>query len=214
MIHDIIKIKPHHYETAKQILPYLLPEMLASNEKFCISIAGESGSGKSVAAICLRELLSQEGIRTLAFHQDDYFYYPPVSNHQKRVENIGWVGTNEVNFPLLQAHVDAFKAGISIVEKPLVHYKDNLIHQETITLSNVQVLIVEGTYTSLLESLDKRIFMSRNYHETYEQRMSRGRDIMNEFVEQVLEIEHNIISKHKTLADILVDKNYNVALNS
>lgn len=214
MIHDIINIKPHHYDTAKQILPYLLPEMINSNEKCCISIAGESGSGKSVASICLRELLVKEGIRTLVFHQDDYFYYPPVSNHQKRVEDINWVGTHEVNFPLLQAHIDAFKAGISIVEKPLVHYKDNLIHQETLTLSNVQVLIVEGTYTSLLESLDKRIFMSRNYHETYEQRKSRGRDAMDEFVEQVLEIEHNIISKHKELADIVVDKNYKVDVYS
>lgn len=211
MIHDIINIKPQHYETAKQILPYLLPEILGSNEKYCISIAGESGSGKSVAAICLRELLAQEGIRTLVFHQDDYFFYPPVTNHQKRVDNIAWVGTNEVNFSLLQAHIDAFKSGISVVEKPLVHYKDNLIHQETLTLSNIQVLIVEGTYTSLLQSLDKRIFMSRNYHETYEQRKSRGRDVMDEFVEQVLEIEHNIISKHKALADIVVDKNYQLS---
>jgi len=214
MIHDIINIKPQHYETAKQILPYLLPEMLDSKKKFCISIAGESGSGKSVASICLRELLLQEGIRTLVFHQDDYFYYPPVSNHQKRTEDISWVGINEVNFPLLQAHVDSFKAGITVVEKPLVHYKDNLIHQETLTLSNIQVLIVEGTYTSLLDSLDKRIFMSRNYHETYEQRKSRGRDVMDEFVEKVLDIEHNIISKHKDFADIIVDKNYNVALKS
>jgi hypothetical protein len=35
---------------------------------------------------------------------------------------------------------------------------------------------------------------------------------MDPFTEKVLEIEHNILQNHINMADILVDKNYNVKL--
>jgi uridine kinase len=58
-------------------------------------------------------------------------------------------------------------------------------------------LIVEGTYILEIDDFDFKIFIDRNYKDTYENRMKRNRDEKSDFVEQVLEIEHQIIKQFK-----------------
>ena len=40
--------------------------------------------------------------------------------------------------------------------------------------------------------------------------MIRNRDEQTDFVEKVLEIEHNIIRKFKEKADVILEKNYQI----
>ena len=92
----------------------------------------------------------------------------------------------------------------------MVHYKENKISTEIIDLKKVNVLIIEGTYILNLKGLDFTVFIDRNYKDTYENRMLRNRDVQSDFVENVLEIEHQIIKTFKSKADVILDVNYQI----
>ncbi|MBK9337206.1 MAG: hypothetical protein IPM98_11780 [Lewinellaceae bacterium] len=157
MIGDVIKIDAKHYKTSRNILPMLHP-FLQNTARVVLAVGGESGCGKSVTAVCLRDLLAETGIKAAIIHLDDYFVYPPATNHQRRLEDIRRVGMQEVRMDLLQAHVDAFRAGQLFLDKPLSNYQTNEIEAERLDTSDARVLIVEGTYSLALQSVDCRIF--------------------------------------------------------
>ncbi len=212
MIGDTFNIEPEYYQTAEAIWELAQTYMPHyQTQRHCISIAGESGSGKTITAVCLANLLNEKGIKTEILHQDDYFFFPPHTNHQKRIKDLNWVGTQEVNLVLLQAHVAAFLAGETHINKPLVNYNENFILPETHYFTDISVLIIEGTYTSLLTDMATTIFIQRDYKDTLPQRLERGRDVITEFTNQVLEIEHQIIVEQGKTADIVVEKDYRVS---
>ena len=211
MIGDKLILRPYHYQPARDIYAMISSEVKkdAPNPYF-LSISGESGCGKSTLGIALKEVLAENGLNSFILHMDDYFHLPPTSNHLQRMEDINHVGPQEVDLDLLQKHVNEIKAGAQEIIKPLIHYKENDKRKEIFNPKNQQVIIIEGTYVSLLKNLDCKVFMLRNYHDTKDDRINRARDPITPFIEDVLEIEHSIIKKHKELADILVDKDYHV----
>ena len=176
---------------------------------FTLSIAGESGSGKSTLALALQHVLLENGSKAMVLHMDDYFKLPPTSNHNKRLEDIGWVGPGEVHLDVLQNHLEAFKSGVPEIEKPLVYYAENEIKRETLDFTQTDVLLIEGTYTATLK-VDLSIFISRTYLDTYADRVKRARDPITPFVEQVLEIEHQIIARQGEKANVIIDKNFEI----
>ena len=207
---DIIIVEAHHRNAARAIVDRVLSQVQAASAPFACNVAGESGSGKSETGEALREEFESRGFSAFVFQQDDYFVLPPRSNDKKRREQIGWVGTNEVRIALLDEHVAAAKARSEAVEKPLVDYDADSIGSETVDLSQVDVVIAEGTYTTLLENLDVRIFIARNRLETMASRRKRAREPIEPFLEQVLEIEHKIIAPHADRADIIITREYDV----
>ena len=209
---DVILVEAHHRRAAARIVDALLPEVKARPGRYTLTVAGESGSGKSETARALAERLEREGVRCAILQQDDYFVLPPKANDARRREEIGWVGTQEVKLELLDRHMQAARAGDAAVVKPLVIYADDRVTDETIDLADVKVVIAEGTYTTLLKHVDKRIFIARNRLETMEARRKRGREEMDPFIERVLEIEHEIISAHRRRADIVITRDYDVEL--
>lgn len=210
MIGDIVELKSHHYPPARKIVE-LVQESIENKEgTFSFTVGGESGSGKSTLSLAIEKVLEEEGYNTFIFHIDDYFKLPPEDNHKQREADLANVGPQEVNLKLLQKHIDEVKGGIEHLRKPLVHYRENQIREVIVEFDDVDVIIAEGTYATLLDHIDCKVFMLRNYHDTYENRMKRARDHMTPFVEKVLEIEHGILKEHPSMADILVDKEYNV----
>lgn len=141
---------------------------------------------------------------------DDYFKFPPKTNHENRQKSLDNVGMHEVNLVVIQENINEFKSGKYSIEKPLVHYQNNSVSQEILDTKDVQVLIIEGTYVLSIEDFDFSIFIDRNYKDTYENRMKRNRDEQSDFVEKVLDIEHQIIRQFKYKADILLGKNYQI----
>lgn len=209
MIGDKIHIQPHHTKAAREVFEAVRDELGGGRVTF--TVAGQSGAGKSEIAAELARFLGEDGRKTYVFQQDDYFVYPPRSNHNQRLEDIGWVGTQEVKIGLLDEHLGAFKAGKDeILEKPLVIFDEDRITTENVDLSPFDVAIAEGTYTSLLENADYHVFIDRDYYDTLEHRLARGRDKIDEFTDRVLKIEDGIISKHKQYADFIVRKDYTV----
>jgi ABC-type dipeptide/oligopeptide/nickel transport system ATPase component len=149
----------------------------------CVSIAGESGAGKSTVALELAARLPDATV----LHQDDYFHLPPDENASRRRKDLTWVGRGEVDLELLATHVSAFKRGDA-------------------QFADVATLIVEGTYVTRLPELDLRVFIDRDYRATEVDRRARGRDPIDEHTDRILAIEHELIRTDLPLADLVLSR--------
>ncbi|HFQ15180.1 MAG TPA: hypothetical protein ENK41_02390 [Rhodobacteraceae bacterium] len=210
---DTIIIEDHHRRAAARIAPFLLPKIRAA-KKFTLTVAGESGSGKSETAQAIADELARldSSISSVIFQQDDYFVFPPKSNDRARREDLDWVGPQEVNLPLLDRHLAVFRRGQATLVKPLVSYDSDSISTEQIRMADARVAIAEGTYTTLLDNADCHIFIARNYEDTRAHREKRKRSAaeLDPFIDSVLKIEHDIISAGKERADIIISRDYDV----
>ncbi len=206
---DTIVVEEHHVRAAQGVAELVRP-LLENATRLGVTIAGESGSGKSEIAQALADALHAAGIPAVIFQQDDYFVYPPRSNDRARREDITWVGPQEVHLDTLDAHLAAFLGGADSVDKPLVDYAADAIGEETLAFGDARVAIAEGTYTTLLETVGARVFIDRTFEQTRAHREKRRRDAaeLDPFIEQVLAIEHDIIAAHKSRASIVIDDAY------
>ena len=213
---DSIIVEEHHRKAASGIVPVLLPILQASKQRYTISVAGQSGAGKSETAMAIALALAGHGIESLIFQQDDYFIHPPKTNDATRRADISWVGTQEVRLDLMDEHLAAFLEGADEIEKPLVDYHDDAIGSEVMEPGSAQVAIADGTYTTLLKEVMCHVFIDRDYLDTRAHREKRRRDDseLDPFIDRVLEIEHEIISSNRALADIVVNKDYSIAVVS
>jgi uridine kinase len=207
---DKLVIQEWHIKAARRIMKLLFPQITKSQNRFSITIAGESGSGKSEIAAVLSDLLSEKGIKSIILQQDDYFVYPPKTNAKMRRKNIGHVGLSEVHLELLDENLKDITEGKSEIEKPLVIFDEDRITKETVKLEGIKAVIIDGTYTTILKNAHQRIFIDRTYVDTRKARKQRAREEQDEFLEKILQIEHRIISSHKPQADIIVTNNYEV----
>tara|TARA_A100000164_G_C21919057_1_gene779733 strand:+ start:12 stop:662 length:651 start_codon:yes stop_codon:yes gene_type:complete len=210
---DSIVVEDHHRLVAEELSSLLIERVLAGHGKYVITVAGESGSGKSETATAIAEMFSGRDITAIIFQQDDYFIYPPKSNDARRRNDISKVGPHEVDVKILDSHLRAFRDGIKNIEKPLIDYEGDTIDSEEVHLGGIQVAIAEGTYTSMLENVDMRIFIARDYNQTRQHREKRRRDAaeLDMFIDEVLKIEHRIISSHRTRADVVINADYSVS---
>jgi len=210
---DKLVLQDYHKRAAGEIVSIIIQNIRRKKTRYIVTIAGESGCGKSETGKAISDELDRFGIKSVLLGQDDYFVLPPKSNDIKRREDPEWLGPHiEVKLDVLEQNlVDAIHGKREIV-KPLVDYDSNTIDEETINLDGIKVLIAEGTYTSLLKHVDTRVFICRNWLDTLEHRQNRmrGNEFGDPFIEQVLSIEHKIIAGHKQLADILITKDYGV----
>jgi uridine kinase len=207
---DIILVGEEHKNAAERIIDRLFDEISRTDRRYVMTVAGESGSGKSETARALADSLGERGVRAAVLQQDDYYVLPPRSNDEARRANFCWVGTTEVRIDLLDGHLAAARAGATSLVKPLVIYAENMITEESISLDGVDVVIAEGVYTSLCQNADRRVFIARNRLETMEHRMRRGREEFDSFIEDVLKTEHEIISQHRDMADVVITRDYDV----
>jgi uridine kinase len=207
---DKILIGEEHRRAAGRIIDHLIGEIRATDRRYTMTVAGESGSGKSETGQALAEELEGRGVTAVVLQQDDYYVLPPRSNDAARRANFCWVGTTEVRLDLLDSHLEAARAGVAELTKPLVIYEEDRIEEETISLEGAGVVVAEGVYTSLCEHVDRRVFIDRNRLETMAHRMKRGREDFDPFIEEVLKKEHEIISQHRPRADVIITRDYDV----
>ena len=207
---DIILVGEEHRRAAGIIVDRLMDEILGSPRRFTMTVAGESGSGKSETARALADALGERGVKAVVLQQDDYYVLPPRFNDAARRANFAWVGTTEVRLDLLNTHLQAAQSGDRAIVKPLVIYSENRIDEEEISFEGSHVVIAEGVYTSQCDNVDCRIFIDRDRLETIEHRMKRGREGFDPFIEKVLTEEHEIISRHRDRAAVIITRDYDV----
>jgi len=205
---DRLIIESHHLVAAERIAAMISARAAAHSTPYAINIAGESGSGKSEMAQALADELTRQRLKSIVLQQDDYFVYPPSTNDSRRREDIRRVGPQEIQLDWMDRNIKSIADGANSIEKPLVFYEDNRVEVEEVDVRGNRVVIAEGTYTSLLKNSHFRIFIDRTYIQTLETRRKRGREAPDPFIERVLELEHEIIKKHKTGADVVISADY------
>jgi uridine kinase len=209
MIGDRLIIEKHHTETAVELSRVIIQRMSDMEvSRFTVSIAGESGAGKSELASETARLLNEQDCPSAILQQDDYFVFPPKTNHDMRRRNLEQVGEYEVKLDFLDSNLRSFKRGESPIYKPLVIFAEDRITSEEMEVGNLAVLITEGTYTTKLKYIDLHVFIDRDYTQTLEARERRGRDRLEPFVSKVLEKEHRVISQHRPAADLVVSSDF------
>lgn len=210
---DVIIIKEEHIQSARTIVPLIIEKIKSKPSRYVITIAGESGSGKSETAHAIANELKVSGIDSVVLGQDDYFYLPPKLNSEKRKTDESWLGPHkEVDFDTLEQNLFDAVRGSSEIVKPLVNYDLDTVSSEMVSLKDVKVVIAEGTYTSLLKHVDTRVFIARDWIKTLEHRRerNRGNEVKDVFTESILATEHKIIAGHKQLADFVINDDYQV----
>jgi len=210
---DIIVLEEHHISAAQAIVPHIVEAATAATGRYVITVAGESGSGKSETGKAIADELASRGITSVLLGQDDYFVLPPKSNDAKRREDDTWLGPHvEVRFDVLEQNLIDAIDGVDEIVKPLIDYDANSVEDETIDLRGVKVVVVEGTYTTLLKHVDTKVFIARNRLDTLEHRRkrNRGTEVGDPFIENVLRLEHQIIAGHRQLADFVITRDYDV----
>lgn len=210
MIGDKLIVKEFHTKAAKGVLDILMKTIKAKKGKFIITIAGESGSGKSEIAYELSRLLKTQSIKSYIIQQDDYFVYPPKTNEKMRKINIHNVGIGEVKLELLDKNLEEILQGSKKIHKPLVIFEEDRITEEGVDTYGIDVFIVDGTYTTVLKNADIHVFIDKTYRDTKKIRLERARETQDDFLEKVLKTEHEIISAHKSMANIIITRDYSV----
>ena len=208
---DRIFVEGKHLRAARELMELLLPEITQSSGKFIMTIAGESGSGKSEVAEAFSGFLTKRDLKFVILQQDDYFVYPPKTNAEMRRKDINHVGLTEVCLGLLDQNLKDVIDGKDKIVKPLVIFDADRITEETVDLRDIKVVIVEGTYTTILKNARQHVFIDRTYIDTRESRQRRGREKQDVFLEEILEIEHGIISSQEVQADIVVTNDFEVS---
>ena len=210
---DIIVLEEHHVRAASAIVPSILDAITATTGRYVITVAGESGSGKSETGRAIADELATHGIAAVLLGQDDYFVLPPKSNDAKRREDDMWLGPHvEVRLDVLEGNLIDAIGGSDEIVKPLIDYDENSVEQQTVDLRGVKVVVAEGTYTTLLKHVDTKVFIARNRLDTLEhrQKRNRGTEVGDPFIENVLKLEHKIIAGHQQLADFVITRDYDV----
>jgi len=208
---DVLKIKPHHTAAARAVYDLIRDDVKSAPGRFVAAVGGESGSGKSETAAELARLAGEDGAPALVLQQDDYFVLPPKTNARKRREDFAWVGPGEVRLSLLDEHLGlARDPAVVEIEKPLSLFDEDELAAEVVSLADIKLVVVEGTYTTSLANVDRRVFIDRDYRATAEARAERGREGQDDFLERVLAREHEFIAPLKGRADIIINADYAV----
>ena len=174
-----------------------------------IAVAGESGCGKSTLSAQLRKSLTEMGYHVVLLHQDEYFKLPPQKNHDARVNDFSWIGPQEVRLDLLDEHIGIIKQHTEkTIVIPRMDWLNDVEKTDKIDISLADIVIVDGTYTCLLNNIDYKIFINTDHKSTLNNRLKRNRETITGFIERVLEKESSIISKHEELADLVLDNQF------
>jgi len=206
-----LDLEPAHLALAQSLLGKLEGQFgLGREERTVVAIAGESGSGKSISAMAIANVLSARSISAVVLHQDDYFIRPPRANHAHRIGDLSSVGPHEVQLDLLASHIANFRAGRDVPDAPRADHNSDSFVSRRLDLAKASVLVVEGTYVLTLHDSDVRIFLEATHKETDERRRLRNRDVDAPIIDRILAIEHEIIALQARRADIVIDRDFRI----
>ncbi len=206
-------IQNPHLKVARQITPEITDKIRQKKGRYIITIAGESGCGKTETAKAFLQELQNNNINTVLLGQDDYFALPPAFNDARRKADPLWIGPfAEVRLDLLNQNILDAINGKQHLSKPDINYSANTVTNTKMNLDGIKVIIIEGTYVSLLRHIDTRIFIASNWKDTlpFRQKRNRGNEVHDPFVENILLTEHLIIAGHRYLADYILSKDYEI----
>lgn len=212
MLGDVLLIDEKHKIAAESIYKILIER--ASKKKkgyrFIVAISGESGAGKSELSHSLALLLKEYGQRVKILHTDNYYKIAPNIRTQWRKEKgVKKVGYKEYDWKLLNRNIKEFKEGREAL-MPCVDIVSKQIDKLITNFSDIDILVVDGLYAIKIKDIDLRVYINLTYHETKKKRGSRGKEVNDDFRFEVLEMEHQNMLALKPMADLIVNKDYEI----
>ena len=75
---DVVMVEEHHRKAAKEIVRKILADIEQKDTRYTLTVAGESGSGKSEMGKAIQDELANYEIKAVVLGQDDYFVLPTL----------------------------------------------------------------------------------------------------------------------------------------
>lgn len=217
MLGDVLLINELHKAAAQSILEFVRAdrdEKLSHdpNYKYVIAISGESGAGKSELSHSVALLLKGLNIRVKVIHADNYYGVPPLLRKEWRIEQgLSAIGPNEYDWDLLHKNIREFKEDM-IARIPCIDIIPEQVDELITDFQKINLLIVDGLYAIKADEVDLRIFIELTYKETKMMQLMRGKEEVDEYRTKILEREHMGVMSLRPLADIIINKNYDVVI--
>lgn len=212
MIGDVLMIKEIHKEAARAIKKRIVVDLQKKDRRYryIVGIAGESGSGKSELAHTLGKFLKEDRIRVKVLHTDDYYKIQPLLRPEwRRTKGFDKIGINEYDWIKIKKTIRDFKEGQECV-MPCIDIIPEQVDKLITDFAKVDLLVVDGLYAIKADGLDLRVFIDLTYQETKIAQIERLKEDYNEERLDVLEREHQNVITLKPLADLIVNKTYEV----
>jgi len=212
MLGDVLLIQETHKQAAARIKEILMEDCAskARGYKYIVAISGESGSGKSELSHSLAKMLKPDKIRVKIIHTDNYYKVPPLLRTEwRRTQGIDSIGLDEYDWNLIHQNIREFKEDREAM-MPCIDIIPEQVDKLITDFKKVDLLVIDGLYAIKTDHVDLRVFIDLTYHETKMTQIIRGKEPMNEWRSQVLEREHKSVTSLRSMADLIVNKNYNI----
>jgi len=180
-----------------------------------IGIAGGTGSGKTTVVQQIIDQLPKCDVAVIS--QDSYYKDTSHLSMEERVK-INFDHPNSIDFPLLEQHLIALKAGESI-EQPVYSFIEHNRTGETENTEPKRVVIVEGililTHPEVRDLFDIKIYVHADSDERLIRRLKRdiaerGRDleeVLTRYQTTLKPMHQEFIDPTKEFADIIIPTN-------
>jgi len=212
MLGDVLLINDLHKSAAADLYTKVLENRKSKKNgyRYIVAISGESGAGKSELSHSLALLLKAGGNRVKILHTDNYYKVPPTERTAWRKKNgVSKVGSSEYDWTLLNRNIKEFKEGREAM-MPCIDIVSQQVDKLITNFSGIEYLVVDGLYAIKSKSIDLKVYIDLTYLETKMEQAVRGKEVMNDFRTQVLEMEHRNLLSLRPLANLFVNKNYQV----
>lgn len=212
MLGDVLLINDMHKEAAQAIYERVKEDLEGKEERYryIVGISGESGSGKSELAHSLGKLLKENHVRVKVVHTDNYYKIQPLLREEwRRNKGFDKIGLEEYDWIKIRKTIRDFKEEQECVI-PCIDLIPEQVDKLITDFSKIDLLIVDGLYAINAPDIDLHVFIDLTYHETKINQIIRMKEALSDFRMTILEKEHNAVASLKPMADLIVDKSYQV----
>jgi uridine kinase len=212
MLGDILLINDMHKDAARDIAAKVMKDREAKGERYryVVGISGESGSGKSELAHALGTILKEKSIRVKVIHTDNYYKIQPLLREEwRRNKGFDKIGINEYDWVKISKTLRDFKEEQECMI-PCIDLIPEQVDKLITDFSKIDLLIVDGLYAIKANDIDLRVFIDLTFHETKINQIIRLKEALSDFRLKILEHEHQAVRSLKPMADLVVDKSYQV----
>jgi uridine kinase len=212
MLGDILLINDMHKDAAQSIFERITEDRAKLEERYryVVGISGESGSGKSELAHSLGKLLKENHVRVKVIHTDNYYKIQPLLREEwRRNKGLDKIGIDEYDWIKIRKTIRDFKEEQECMI-PCIDLIPEQVDKLITDFSKIDLLIMDGLYAINTPDIDLRVFIDLTYHETKINQIIRMKEALSDFRMAILEHEHQAVVSLKPLADLIVDKSYQV----